>query len=291
MVEFRAMASPCRIVADDERLAAAGERLVHELEQRWSRFLASSEVSGVNAANGAVCVISDETRLLVERAEFARVATGGRFNPYVLDHLEAIEAAARCRVPAFEPSGGPVSAAPIRLAASSSAIQLPAGVRFDPGGIGKGLAGDLVVDHLRSLGAETVQVELGGDVRVAGDNWVGGAWNVLVIDPRDRARRLGELTIEAGAVATSSVLGRRWRVAGAEFHHLIDPATGRPSESDLVSVTATSTELWWAEVVAKAALIAGSRAAPRLMTELGVAGLMLDRAGVVTVIESGGPRS
>jgi thiamine biosynthesis lipoprotein len=282
IVEFRAMASPCRIVADDVELARAGERLVHELEARWSRFRSTSEVSALNNATGCVTVVSGPTFELLERAERARHLTGGLFEPFVLDRLEALEghgsgALGHAARPAWERS--PIAADSILLLPDASAVCLPVGGRFDPGGIGKGLAGDMVVEQLLAAGATTVQVELGGDVRLAGERWTGGAWDVTIRDPFDRTTPLTSLSIAEGAVATSSPHGRTWRVDDRIVHHLIDPRTGQPAAGGVRFVTATSSELWWAEVVAKAAVIVGLDAAPALMRELGASGVIGTETG------------
>ena len=70
------MASPCRIVADDEALVAAGCALVDALEQRWSRFLGTSEISRINAASGQWVTVSADTVLLIERAIEAAFIAG-----------------------------------------------------------------------------------------------------------------------------------------------------------------------------------------------------------------------
>jgi thiamine biosynthesis lipoprotein len=292
LVDFRAMASPCRIVTDDDELARAGAGLVHELEGRWSRFLPTSEVSAVNAAGGRPCVVSPSTVELFRRAELARRLTAGRFNPFVHDRLVALGGDAADdggRAESDDPA--PVPDVPIDVVPDTCLVRLPVGVRFDPGGIGKGLAADLVVEHLVALGARTVQVELGGDVRVHGPQWSGGSWHVDVADPHERSRRLTTLALgpDGGAVATSSVLGRSWVADGRARHHLIDPSTGLPSTTDVVAVTATSSETWWAEVVAKVAVLAGAVRAPATMRALGGAGVVLDRSGALRWVPHDGP--
>ena len=280
------MASPCRIVTDTDELARAGEALVHELEQRWSRFLPLSEVSGVNAANGNLVLVSEFTARLFERAEFARAATDGRFNPLVLDRLESLGYGPDAALDHADDrlDDLPVDNLSIDVIPEVSGVRLPEGYRFDPGGIGKGLAGDLVLEHLRDLGAVTAQIELGGDVRLWGTSWTGGPWLVDVQDPRDRVGILTRLELAEGAIATSSVLGHTWTVGERQLHHLIDPATGQPADTDVVSVTTTSSELWWAEVVAKVAVLAGSRRAPSVMRQYGCSGVVLDRAGTIVSV-------
>lgn len=291
MVEFRAMASPCRIITDTIELAEWGRDVVDDLEQRWSRFLPDSEISRLNAAAGAVCTVSPETYRLVERAEFARVATGGRFNPFVLDRLQSLGDGVDLPLVDGVLEAQAVIDPTVILVEGASAVHIPSGARFDPGGIGKGLAGDIVAERLVAAGAASVQVELGGDVRLVGRGWRGERWTVDVREPRHRRTVIGTIELDDGAVATSSVLGRRWRRGNAEMHHIIDPSTGLPSTSDLVAVTATSSELWWAEIVAKTVLMSGSDRAAGLMETFGATGLAVSADGVVTPIGTGASRS
>ena len=80
------------------------------------------------------------------------------------------------------------------------------------------------------------------------------------------------------AVATSGIDRRRWQRKGVWQHHLIDPRTGRPSHSDLESVVVVGNEVMWAEVYAKAALIAGADVAGDLVTGAGMTGLLVTRS-------------
>src|SRR2546428_658254 len=81
----------------------------------------------------------------------------------------------------------------------AGAVRLPVGTGFDPGGIGKGLAADSVVDELRADGAAGVCVNIGGDVRVEGDSPSGEAWTVAVEHP-DRPGAIARVGIRRGAV-------------------------------------------------------------------------------------------
>lgn len=282
MVMFRAMSSPCRIVAPDQELAQMGEQLVRDLERRWSRFLPDSEVSSLNRCAGQLSIVSDETYRLISCAEEARRLTAGAFNPLVLDHLMALGYDrtwdAVTESDEAPPQLGPVCNEPIELYPEVNAVCLPAGTRFDPGGIGKGLAGDMVAAALREAGATSVQIELGGDVRVAGPEWSGGAWGVVVDDSDHGAPDAAKITIAEGGVATSSVVRRRWRRGDVDVHHLIDPSTGSPAVTDLDAVTVAASDLWWAEVVAKVALIGGSDRARTRLEDLGLTGV-LTRSG------------
>jgi thiamine biosynthesis lipoprotein len=263
--------------------------LVRELEGRWSRFSTASEITAVNRAAGALCLVSAPTFELVRRAQLARDHTDGWFNPLVHDNLVALGygAATSTRPGAL----GPACLEPIELLPEVCGVRLPDGAGFDPGGIGKGFAADLVADHLVALGATTAQVELGGDVRLVGEHWAGGAWRVRIQSPFDRAVTIAHADLAHGAVATSGTTGVRWRHGGAEVHHLVDPFTGWPSSSDIVQVTAVAAELWWAEVLAKVALLRGSSAAPGLLRDHGATGAVVFTNGTwrAVGIDEGAP--
>ena len=87
MVVFRAMGSPCRIVAPTNELARHGQELVFELERTWTRFDPSSEICELNEHAGSLTIVSPVTYELISLAEHARRATSGAFNPLLLDHL------------------------------------------------------------------------------------------------------------------------------------------------------------------------------------------------------------
>jgi thiamine biosynthesis lipoprotein len=158
---------------------------------------------------------------------------------------------------------------------------LPDGVGFDPGGIGKGFAADLVSDALAATGARGVCVNIGGDARVRGvapDERAGGVWTIDVLDPGDDTVR-ATVALQAGAVATSSRVRRSWVVGGQVRHHLVDPHAGAPVENEIVSVTVVASDGWRAEVLAKAAFVGGVEHGLALLDDLGAAGVAFDRSG------------
>ena len=241
---------------------------IDDLERRWSRFLPDSEVSRLNASPpGRPCPVSAETALLLARAATARRLTGGRFDATVL--------------PAVVRAGYDRAVAGVAIAPRAGA----ATGGFDPGGIGKGLAADLVVEELMAAGAAGACVNLGGDLRVAGLPPDDGKppWVIAVEDPfgdggpHDPLVRLG---LNRGAVATSSCLKRAWPGDdGSPRHHLIDPRTGEPAASDAVAATVVAGTAWRAEALATAAVIAGVDEGLVLLEASGVTGLVVDSNG------------
>ncbi len=90
------------------------------------------------------------------------------------------------------------------------------------------------------------------------------------------------MTVDRGGFATSSTERRRWRRAGREQHHLIDPATGAPATSPWRSVSVAAASCLAADVAAKAALLAGS-GGPAWLARRGVPGRFVGPAGEVVV--------
>ena len=170
---------------------------------------------------------------------------------------------------------------------ADSIVRLPPGTGFDPGGIGKGLAADLLVGEALRAGVAGVCADIGGDLRVEGRAPNGGSWTIAIEHPA-RATPVALLDVASGAVATSTTLRRRWTVAGRARHHVIDPRTGQPSDTDLDAMTIVAGEAWRAEVLATAGLLRGSARAFDLLDDR-AHGLAVTSLGEVTCSPGLGP--
>jgi len=263
-------------------LADTARDVLDELERRWSRFLPDSEVSRLNAAAGAPRVVSPETSALVARAVEGWEISHGRFDPTVLgDVVRAGYDRSFERVPSVTSAGTSDrrrECAGIHVDEQVDVVRLPPRVGFDPGGIGKGYAADRVVGKLMTAGARGACVNVGGDVRVAGDAPDGRSWVIGVEDPFTE-RPVDAVAVAAGGVATTSRTKRRWTIDGRPVHHVIDPATGRPAGREIASVTTIAAESWLAEVFAKGAFVAGMHDGLGFLEHHGVAGSFTDARG------------
>jgi thiamine biosynthesis lipoprotein len=270
------------VVGGVPSLVERARRRIDDLERRWSRFLPDSEVTELTRRAGTPVAVSDETVLLVERAIEAWRLTGGSFDPTVLG--DVIRAGYDRPFDDVGPNPAP-GRSPLLLGCTDievdgREVRLPTGTGFDPGGIGKGLAADMVVAETMAAGAAGVCVNLGGDLRVTGLDPTDAAWTVAVEHPL-AATPLAYVGLRDGAVATSTTLRRRWQVDGRLRHHLIDPFTGLSSDSDLTLVTVVAGSAWTAEVLAKAVLLRGSTHPFDLIDGIGAEALIVDDAGYV----------
>ena len=234
---------------DPKRPEAAFARVEAEferLEQLLSRFRPDSELSRLNR-DGSI-VASRDLCDVVGLALAARERTGGRFDPTVHD---ALVAAGYDRSFELVEAEGDDASHPVGcglgVRQAGARIELYPGARLDLGGIGKGYAVDRAADVLSAAGP--CLVNAGGDIAVRG-----GAWPIGVD---------GAMTVEltGGGLATSGRDRRHWRRSGRELHHLIDPATGEPAETDVLRATAVGGSAVEAEVLAKWLFLLGERAA------------------------------
>ncbi|CAB4362276.1 unannotated protein [freshwater metagenome] len=259
---------------------------LERLERLWSRFLPDSDVSRVNLSAGFPTAVSTETVTLVQTMLEAYRLTEGRYDPTILRALVA-HGYGTSRVDATrQTSLLPEVAQPGMLADMvvdplGETVTLPAGLALDPGGIGKGLAADLVVAALLERGAAGAMVSIGGDLAMAGESPQQEGWVVEVehADPADGV--LCRLAVSGGGVATSSTVSRRWVADGVVYHHLIDPRTGGQSDTDLLAVTVIGRSGWSAEVHATACLLSGSSDAVAYLEVHGLSGLAIAGTGQV----------
>ncbi|MDQ3856594.1 MAG: FAD:protein FMN transferase [Chloroflexota bacterium] len=239
------------------------EALFASSESTLSRFRADSELSAPNRSTGRPIAVSSVLFEVVREARDWAELSGGIFDPTILWALEAagydrsFELLEDRAAPATAPSWGADSWRDVQLNAESSTITLPPGCRLDLGGIGKGWTVDRAAELLSDYA--TYGIDAGGDIYLAGRLPSGEPWTVGVADPRSPDRNLATLTLEDQGVATSTTLRRRWRRGPVVAHYIIDPRTNQPARTDVVSATVVAGSVARAEVLAKTALILGSR--------------------------------
>jgi FAD:protein FMN transferase len=284
---FRAMGTEMELFLagdpgpESDAAMAAAESEFERLEDLLSRFRPESELSALNREGRSA--VGEDLLTVVELALDARERTGGRFDPTVHD---ALVAAGYDRT--FDDVAPEGPAAPalqggcggrVIVDRAAGTIELEPGVRLDLGGIGKGYAADRAAALLSPAGPALV--DAGGDIAARGRPDSLG-WRVGV----ETAEGTLTLALGDGAVATSGRDRRHWKRGGEELHHLIDPATGRPAETDLLRVTVVAGTAVEAEVLAKALFLAGEHGAAAEAEELGVACVLVTGDG--RTILSGG---
>ena len=224
-------------------LDAAVERC-RGFEQTLSRTILTSDIGRINAAAGATVEVAPETAELIARAlEYCQASHGlfditigavsslWDFKKGIVPTQEQIEAA----LPHVGYACVEVDGHTVTLADPQA--------KLDLGGIAKGYVADVLVSQLVDAGVTSAYVNLGGNVKVLGTKPDGSPWRVGVRDPHPNASEtdsIARVSLEGGSVVTSGLYERRFERDGSAYWHILDPRTGYPVQSDLVSATIVS---------------------------------------------------
>ena len=129
----------------------------------------------------------------------------------------------------------------IQYDAATGVITLPEGMEIDLGSVAKGYAGQLAAQMLREHGVQSALLNLGGNVQTVGTKPDGSPWQIGIKDPQGEDAMM-VLSVEDQAVVTSGGYERYFEQDGQTYWHIMDPSTGHPADSGLISVTIVGDE-------------------------------------------------
>ena len=264
---FFAMDTLMSITAYDGDTAAAlvaAQQEINRLEALWSRTRPESDVSRLNAHAGdgtAVEVESDVAELLSFAQSVSQLLPGD-FDITIAPVMDAWGFTTEERhVPteqALSAALALVDSSQLEVdGAASTARLLRAGMEVDLGAVAKGFAAGEAEEALRGAGVERATIDLGGNVTVIGTRPDGDPWLVAVKDPRNTDGYLCILELEDVTLSTSGGYERYFEEDGVRYHHIIDPKTGYPADSGLLSVTVVTANHVLADALSTALFVAG----------------------------------
>jgi thiamine biosynthesis lipoprotein len=256
----------------DSEVLVDVQRLFNSFEKRLSRFDPHSELVRLNTNEQERFQASPTLLDAVEVALWAAEITGGLYDPTILNDLEKagydrsferMENVTPLQhtspISVSKKNGQPIwrsfNFQSVQLNRANREIYKPVGVRLDLGGMGKGWSVDRVADRLQGLGPFLVNA--GGDIFGYQTPPGQKGWEIDIIHPLKPEQFIARLNLHHRAVATSTIAKRRWQRNGQTMHHLIDPRTGQPAQTDALSVSVITDRTVMAEIYAKVVLILG----------------------------------
>ena len=220
----------------------AGIAEIQRLDDLLSTGKDTSEVAQINANGGGV--LSEDTDYLVKRALDIYQSTNGAFDISIYPVMQLWGfTTGNFAVPSESDLAAKlalVDAGKIILSEENgqTSISLPEGMEIDLGGIAKGYTSGRVMDVMKSYGIKSAVINLGGNAHVLGNKTDGSQWKVGIQDPEDENGYLGGVSVTDKAIITSGGYERYFVGDDGEVYwHIIDPATGAPARSGLISVT------------------------------------------------------
>jgi thiamine biosynthesis lipoprotein len=264
------------------------EHVFRRVEARLSRFIETSDIARINRRPGVRTLVTPLTHRAIHQALAAARATDGWFDPTLGLRLQAVGydqsfdailavdgKLAPAVIPAYDARSGWRE---VHLGRRHPTVTISPGMALDLGGIGKGLAVDWAISQLQGWGVPAALVNAGGDLRGYG----GGSEGFSIGMPDGKQEDV--IALSEGAVATSGTNRRQWWQGEQRRHHLIDPASGLPSASDLRQATVLAKTVAEAEVAAKVVVLRGSREGRAFLTERQLAGRLVSHSGIITYV-------
>ena len=255
-----------RVTVDDSAVLEDARALVvalmDDVSRSIDRFRPDSELSAINAAAGRLVPVSHCTVALLDAALDAAETTGGAVDPTVGLHvqhagydtdIESVRASVQ-RVRPLELRQADWSL--VRVDHDLSLAGVPTGLQLDLGATAKAWTADTAANSIADTLGTAALVEIGGDLRVAGDR--DEPWQIDVGEVPGQPQQ--RIALTHGGLATSSTVIRRWRTSNGEAHHIIDPRTGQPSTGQWRTATVWAATAVEANAASTAALVLGDEA-------------------------------
>ncbi len=207
---------------------------------------------------GSVSCSSALAALLVEASEVSAL-TGGAFSCGLRDAIELWRKAEKDQTP----PDAEALAASVRAGSPSASVTdgktelTGTGARIDLGGIAKGAAEQAVIDYLTTTGARYGVLSFGGNVAVFGEKPDGNPFSVAIRDPSDTSGTVGTVSLASGFVSVSGNYERYYDIGGGRYGHILDPSSGMPAQSDLLSVAVIAQSGALADALSTALFVMG----------------------------------
>lgn len=258
--------------ADEEAVEAAFTEM-QRIEKLMSAHLPGSEVSRINASPGTPVAVSPETFQVIEESLRYAQLTDGVFDVSIgslvelwsiMDGDDYVPAPSEIRQ-----ARALVDYRAVELNPKEWTVTLRRpGMRLDLGGVAKGYAIDRVRQILEEYGVKAALVDAGGDVWAVGMRPDGKEFRIGIRHPREPQSVVAVIMARDISIVTSGDYQRYFIKGGVRYHHIIDPRTGMPANSGVISVTIVSPSGMEGDILSTAVFILGKEAGLELIESL-----------------------
>lgn len=257
-------------------------------EKLFSRTDPSSALYTLNHAAGEPVALDPELEEVLRTACALAEETGGRFDPTVAPLSDLWDFGNGGRLPSAEEIAAALPRVGYdKVVFEEGGVLLQDGAAVDLGGIAKGYIGDRLRDCLIENGVTSGLIDLGGNILCIGGRKDGGDFTVGVKNPQNTAALSAVVKVSDMAVATSGGYERCFTEEGVTYHHILDPKTGYPAESDLASATVLCREGERADALSTVCFLYGKEGALALIESLPDTEALLITASGEVVCTSG----
>ncbi|MFP4660830.1 MAG: FAD:protein FMN transferase [Halanaerobiales bacterium] len=257
---------------------------LNEIEKNMSKTIEESDIYSINQNAGDFVSIEQDTFEVIEKALYYARLTEGRFDPSIGSLVELWGIGTnKARVPVegeIAEAQSLVNYNWVELNPDQKSVRLKKeGMRLDLGAIAKGYAADEVRNILREEGIDSAYINMGGNVLVVGGKPDNNPWRIGIQDPRhNRGNTMAIVEVKDKTVVTSGNYERYFEKNGVIYHHIVDPTTGYPARSGLLSVSIVSDDSFDADALSTSLFILGPEKGLELVNKLeGVEALFIKK--------------
>lgn len=266
---------------------------IKRLEWLLDYYSPESEITAINKAAGKFPVrVSKETLDIIKKSVYIAEVTDGAFNP-TIGPVMKLWGFSRQRQGHSLPSRKEIDRAlrlidyrKIRIDEARSEILLEKeGMEINLGGIAKGYAADRAIDVIKEKGIKAALVAIAGDIKGFGLKPNAEPWKVGIQDPRPHKKTadgnpskeiFASLDLRDRAISTSGDYQRFFVEGGKRYHHIIDPETGYPAMSQVISASVIADEGYMADGLSTGVFVLGPEKGIALLESMGLDGVIVD---------------
>jgi len=253
------MGTIVEITCPDKQAIDIAFNEIKRAEKLLSKYIPDSEVSKLNAS-GKLKVGPDLLYVLKRAQEFYLVSNGAfdvTVGPLVDVWKKAIKNNKLPPEEEIREAKQLVGFDKVLIDENESTVAfLEEGVKIDIGAIGKGYAVDCAIKKVRDFGVKSCIISVAGDIYCLGDK-NGEPWQVGIQHPRNKKELLDILNLKDQAVSTSGDYQQMFIVGDKRYSHIIDPHTGYPAESKVISATVLAQDCLTADALATTIFVLG----------------------------------
>lgn len=257
-------------------------------ENLLSKTVEGSDVQRINASRGEPVTVDPETWAILQRAKEISRLTGGAFSVTIAPLSAQWDfTGGTNRMPTDEErlAALPLVNDELLELGEDNTVTLPEGMEIDLGGIAKGYIADQVAAMLEGR-VHGATLSFGGNVYAVGLKPDGTAFNLGIQDPMGATgNAIAVVQATDVSLVTSGIYERYFMVGDTRYHHILDPETGLPADSDLASASILDVSSMDADALATACIVLGRDKAKALMEEMGREAVFITREGVITTTD------
>ncbi len=227
----------------------------------------NSEIYALNNSKGKPIAVSEDTLYLIKKGIEYSEKTNGLFN-IALGSVSNLWdfTGETCAVPDNNKLQQALKTIDYNLIEiSGNAVTIPEGMQLDLGGIAKGYIGDKLKEFYLEKGISSALLNLGGNIVCIGTPPHNDSFHIGIKKPFSQNETITSVHINDQCVVTSGIYERYFEKDGTIYHHILDPATGYPVQTDLYGITLIANSSMEADILSTICLLLGHKRAQEFL--------------------------